>query len=47
MRIQGAFVNDKELMLWLRFLKIKAWTPQYTEEVTTMAKKGSVQCSGS
>lgn len=46
MRIQGAFVNDKEINALVAFLKNQGVTPQYTEEVTTMAKKGSVSVPG-
>ncbi len=46
MRIQGAFVNDKEINGLVAFLKNQGVTPQYTEEVTTMAKKGSVSVPG-
>lgn len=46
MRIQGAFVNDKEVGSLVAFLKNQGIGPQYTEEVTTMAKAGSVTVGG-
>ncbi|KKR85889.1 MAG: cell division FtsK/SpoIIIE [Candidatus Woesebacteria bacterium GW2011_GWB1_41_10] len=45
-RIQGAFVTDKEVNSLVAFLKTQGVTPQYTEEVTTMAKAGVVTVSG-
>jgi S-DNA-T family DNA segregation ATPase FtsK/SpoIIIE len=45
-RIQGAFVNDKEINALVAFLKNQGVTPQYTEEVTTMAKTGSFAVPG-
>ena len=41
-RIQGAFVNDKEITALVEFLKNQGVTPQYTDEVTTMARAGAV-----
>lgn len=46
LRIQGAFVGDKEVVALTSFLKNEGVTPQYTEEVTTMAKAGSVSVPG-
>lgn len=46
MRIQGAFVNDKEINALVSFLKNQGVTPQYTEEVTTMTKAGVVSVPG-
>lgn len=46
MRIQGAFVNDKEINALVAFLKNQGVEAQYTEEVTTMPKKGSVSVPG-
>ena len=46
MRIQGAFVSDKEITALVSFLKNQGVAPQYTEEVTTMAKPGTVPISG-
>src|SRR3990172_4863280 len=37
-RIQGAYVTDKEIKELVSFLKNQGVPPQYTEEVTTMAK---------
>jgi S-DNA-T family DNA segregation ATPase FtsK/SpoIIIE len=45
-RIQGAFVNDREIATLVAFLKNQGVTPQYTEEVTTMAKAGMVSVPG-
>ena len=45
-RIQGAFVSDKEINSLVSFLKNQGVSPQYTEEVTTMAKPGTVTISG-
>jgi S-DNA-T family DNA segregation ATPase FtsK/SpoIIIE len=45
-RIQGAFVSDKEISALVSFLKNQGVGPQYTEEVTTMAKPGTVRISG-
>lgn len=41
LRIQGAFVGDKEVVALTDFLKNQGVNPQYTEEVTTMVKSGS------
>jgi S-DNA-T family DNA segregation ATPase FtsK/SpoIIIE len=46
MRIQGAFVSDKEINGLVSFLKNQGVAPAYTEEVTTMAKPGSVTIPG-
>jgi S-DNA-T family DNA segregation ATPase FtsK/SpoIIIE len=46
MRIQGAFVNDKEINALVGFIKNQGIPTQYTEEVTTMAKAGSVTIAG-
>lgn len=45
-RIQGAFVNDKEISSLVSFLKNQGVAPQYTEEVTTMSKSGTVKVGG-
>ncbi|KKS96148.1 MAG: translocase FtsK protein [Microgenomates group bacterium GW2011_GWC1_43_13] len=45
-RIQGAFVNDKEISTLVTFLKNQGVTPQYTDEVTTMTKAGVVSVPG-
>lgn len=39
-RIQGAFVSDKETAGLVNFLKNQGVSPQYTEEVTSMTKSG-------
>jgi S-DNA-T family DNA segregation ATPase FtsK/SpoIIIE len=46
MRIQGAFVNDKEINALVSFIKNQGIPTQYTDEVTTMAKKGTVTIGG-
>jgi len=45
-RIQGAFVNDKEVTSLVEFLKNQGVTTQYTEEVTTMTRAGTVAVPG-
>jgi len=45
-RIQGAFVNDKEISSLVGFLRNQGITPQYTEEVTSMPKKGASNAPG-
>lgn len=40
-RIQGAFVTDEDTRSLIDFIRQQGIAPQYTEEVTTMAKKGS------
>ena len=40
-RIQGAYVSDKEVNALVSFLKNQGVGPQYTEEVTSMPKLGS------
>ena len=40
MRIQGAFVSDREVNALVSFLKNQGVAPAYTEEVTTMTKSG-------
>ena len=45
-RIQGAFVSDKEITSLVSFLKNQGIAPQYTEEVTTMAKPGTIIMPG-
>jgi S-DNA-T family DNA segregation ATPase FtsK/SpoIIIE len=46
LRIQGAFVNDKEINALVSFIKNQGVETQYTEEVTTMTKNGSVSVPG-
>jgi len=45
-RIQGAFISDNETKALVSFLKNQGIKPQYTEEVTTMAKPGQVIVPG-
>ena len=45
-RIQGAFVSDKEINALTSFLKNQGVTPQYTEEVTEMPKPGVTSVKG-
>lgn len=45
-RIQGAFVSDREISALVSYLKNQGVTPQYTEEVTTMAKPGAISLAG-
>lgn len=46
LRIQGAFVNDKEINNLVAFIKNQGIPTQYTDEVTTMSKSGTVQIAG-
>lgn len=46
LRIQGAFVGDKEVAALTSFLKNQGVNPQYTEEVVSMAKAGTVSVPG-
>lgn len=39
-RIQGAFISDKDTTSLVNYLKNQGIQPQYTEEVTTMAQSG-------
>lgn len=45
-RIQGAFVSDKEMNTLASFLKKQGVQPQYTEEVTSMPKPGATVVPG-
>jgi S-DNA-T family DNA segregation ATPase FtsK/SpoIIIE len=45
-RIQGAFVSDKETTDLVSFLKNQGVQPQYTEEVTSMPKPGTTVIPG-
>jgi len=45
-RIQGAFVNDKEIKDLVNFVKNQGVPVQYTEEVTTMTKSGKAAVAG-
>lgn len=46
MRIQGAFVNDKEINALVSYIKNQGITPEYSEEVTTQTKAGSITIAG-
>lgn len=45
-RIQGAFVSDKEINSLVSFLKNQGVKPQYTEEVVSMPKPGTTVVPG-
>jgi S-DNA-T family DNA segregation ATPase FtsK/SpoIIIE len=45
-RIQGAYVSDKEINALVAFLKGQGITPHYTEEVVTMGKPGVTTVPG-
>lgn len=45
-RIQGAFVSDKEINSLVSFLKNQGVRPQYTEEVVSMPKPGTTMVPG-
>lgn len=45
-RVQGAFVSEKETNALTAFLKNQGVNPQYTEEVISMPKPGSTQVPG-
>lgn len=45
-RIQGAFIGDKEVVALTSFLKDQGVNAQYTEEVTTMTKSGASPVPG-
>jgi S-DNA-T family DNA segregation ATPase FtsK/SpoIIIE len=46
LRIQGAFLADKDINTLLAFLKNQGVSPQYTEEVTSMPRKGASSVPG-
>lgn len=46
MRIQGAFISDKEINNVVAFIKNQGIEPQYSEEVTSMGKPGEVSVPG-
>jgi S-DNA-T family DNA segregation ATPase FtsK/SpoIIIE len=46
MRIQGAFISDKETGDLVSFMKNQGVEPQFTEEVISTAKPGTTQVSG-
>jgi S-DNA-T family DNA segregation ATPase FtsK/SpoIIIE len=45
-RIQGAFISDRDINSLVGFIKNQGVAPQYTEEVTTMAKHGAQAIPG-
>jgi S-DNA-T family DNA segregation ATPase FtsK/SpoIIIE len=45
-RIQGAYVSDREITSLVSFLKNQGIEPQYTEEVTEMPKPGTTTIAG-
>ena len=45
-RVQGAFISEKDTNTLVSFLKNQGVSPQYTEEVTTMGKPGKVMIPG-
>jgi len=45
-RIQGAFVSDKDINSLVSFLRNQGVQPQYTEEVTSMPKPGTTKVAG-
>jgi S-DNA-T family DNA segregation ATPase FtsK/SpoIIIE len=45
-RIQGAFISDSDINSLVSFLKNQGVAPQYTEEVTSMAKPGMTTIAG-
>jgi len=45
-RIQGAFVSEKDTSLLVSFLRNQGVQPQYTEEVTSMPKPGTTKVAG-
>ncbi|KKQ95937.1 MAG: translocase FtsK protein [Candidatus Woesebacteria bacterium GW2011_GWB1_43_14] len=46
MRVQGAYVSDKEINALISFMRNLGINPQYTEEVVAMAKPGSMSVPG-
>jgi DNA segregation ATPase FtsK/SpoIIIE, S-DNA-T family len=46
LRIQGAFLADKDINALVSFLKNQGVIPQYTEEVTSMPKPGTTHLPG-
>lgn len=46
MRIQGAFVNDKEINALVGYIKNQGIGPEYSDEVTTQNKAGTIQIDG-
>jgi S-DNA-T family DNA segregation ATPase FtsK/SpoIIIE len=45
-RIQGAYVSDRDINSLVEFLKNQGVAPQYTEEVTTMTRSGMPAIAG-
>lgn len=45
-RIQGAFISDKETVDLVSYLKNQGVSPQYTDEVITMSKPGTTMVAG-
>ena len=45
-RIQGSYVSDREINALVGFIREQGVKPQYTEEVTNMAKPGTTQVPG-
>jgi S-DNA-T family DNA segregation ATPase FtsK/SpoIIIE len=45
-RVQGAFSTDSDINALIDFIKAQGIQPQYTEEVTTMAKPGTTTVAG-
>ncbi|MCL5019657.1 MAG: DNA translocase FtsK [Patescibacteria group bacterium] len=45
-RIQGAYISDRDTSQLVTFLKNQGITPQYTEEVTAMPKPGTTTVAG-
>ncbi|OFY39531.1 MAG: hypothetical protein A2Z69_01100 [Bacteroidetes bacterium RBG_13_44_24] len=45
-RIQGAFISDKDINSLMSFLKNQGVAPQYTEEVVSMPKPGMTMVAG-
>lgn len=45
-RIQGAFISDKDIGSLVSYLRNQGVQPQYTEEVTSMPKPGTTKVAG-
>jgi S-DNA-T family DNA segregation ATPase FtsK/SpoIIIE len=45
-RIQGAYVSDKDITSLVSFIANQGFAPSYSEEVTTMTKAGAAQVGG-
>ena len=45
-RIQGAYISERDVMALVSFLRNQGITPQYTEEVTSMPKPGATTIPG-